>query len=93
MNKYQIIEKIAKDRLVEHIVKRKTDEHVDDLSQDIYEILLDKPASLIEQLYERGELQYYIGRVAHNNIFSTTSGYYRTYKKPEQHIKIDDLNI
>lgn len=93
MNKYQILEKIAKERLVENIVKRKTEEHVNDLSQDIYEILLTKPASLIEQMYERGELNYYIARIAHNNIFSVTSGYYRMYKKPEQHVKLEDIII
>jgi hypothetical protein len=99
MTNTQIIEKIAQEKKVEELIKNiskqpdLTQNHLDDLSQDIYIQLLEKPPTLIQSLYEKNELHYYIARMLVNNIHSTLSPYYYKYIKPEIHDTIDiDIN-
>ena len=98
MTNTQIIEKIAKEKKVEELIRNIskqpdiTQRHLDDLSQDIYIQLLEKPPTLIETLYEKNELTYYIARMLVNNIHSTLSPYYYKYIKPEIHDTIE-INI
>lgn len=95
MKNTQIIEKIAKERMVEEIVGNVaktsdlTQRCLDDLCQDIYIQLLEKPPTLIEQLYENKQLKFYVARMAVNNIHSTLSPYFYNYIKPMQHAEID----
>ena len=81
---YKIIEELAYDRFVETTVShvaRYSHRSRRDLSQDIYLDLLLKPADLIEGLYDRGELKYFITRIIINNLYSKTSPYYFIYNK------------
>lgn len=85
-----IISQIAKDKVVEGLIeniskKKLTDSHLDDLAQDIYIALLEKPPALIIQLYEKNEINFYIARMVVNNLRSNLSPYYYKYIKPEQH--------
>ena len=52
-----------------------------DLVQEVTLILMEKPTELIEGLNERGEMLYYIYKVAKNQAQSETSPFYATYKK------------
>jgi hypothetical protein len=42
-------------------------------------------------MYEKKQLNYYISRIATNNIKSKNSRYYYLFKKPEMHDDIKDL--
>lgn len=94
MNQTKIIDKIAREKVVENLVnKLKTEDssHLDDLCQDIYISLLEKDASLIERLYSDDELNFYIVAMIRNNLCSSTSPFYKKYVKFSQHLNLDDL--
>lgn len=84
MNKYEIVEQLAKERKVEKFINNtaKTSRFdLDDLANDIYMSLLTKEDELIEGLYERGELDYWIAKMIWLNYFSNNSPYYTKYRK------------
>lgn len=53
-----------------------------DLSQEVALILMEKPDKLITGLNERGEMLFYIHKVAKNLFCSKTSPFYYKYIKP-----------
>lgn len=66
----------------------------DDLTQEVTLILMEKPTELIEGLHERGEMLYYIYKVAKNQAQSETSPFYTTYKKfNSKSVNIDEAKI
>lgn len=82
MTHFEIIEELAKNKTVEDIVdniSKKTFPYTDELAQDIYLSLLEKSPELIEALYEKNELNYFIVRMVRNNLLSRNSPYYQTY--------------
>ena len=83
------IEKIAEQHLVETVVseigKSETRWNLDDLVQDIYMDLL-KKKDKVEKIPET-QIRFYIARMVINNIHSSTSPYYNTYKKPYDEIE------
>ena len=87
MTKYEVINIIAKEHLVERIVNKLLSSSKnpfdcpEDLIQDVYLLLLEKGDKLIVDLYERGELAYYLLRVARNQLLSKNSPYYTKYIK------------
>lgn len=85
MTSTQIINELAKNKVIEKLVANISPEGDSpdnkDLSQLIYLTLLEKPNSLIEDLHSKGELIFYIIRIITKNVYSTTSPYYRTIKK------------
>ena len=95
MKKYEIIDEISKNKIVEEIVYNigsKGDEDLKDLIQDIYINLLEKEDSLIENLYNTNQLKYFIIRMVVNNIHSKNSPYYTKYKKNKiNKVKIEEL--
>ena len=94
MTSKQIINELAKNKVIEKLVANISpdDNPPDnrDLSQLIYLTLLEKPNSLIEDLYSKGELIFYVIRIITRNVYSTTSPYYRTIKKFKN--KTTDIN-
>lgn len=81
----RIVELVEKthllDNIIKHITNGSNDPDLMDLSQDIYiSLLVDAKLSGI---YERGELNFYLARLVMNNIASSTSPYYRIYKRPK----------
>lgn len=95
MSKYNIIDEISKNKIVEEIVYNigsKDDEDLKDLIQDIYINLLEKEDSLIENLYSTNQLKFFIVKMVVNNIHSKNSPYYTKYKKDKiNKIKIEEL--
>lgn len=95
MDKYNIIDEISKNKLVEEIVYNigdRGDEDLKDLIQDIYINLLEKEDSLIETLYGTNQLKFYIVKMVVNNIHSKNSPYYTKYKKDKiNKVKIEEL--
>lgn len=96
MTSNQIINELAKNKVIEKLVANISPEDnspdTSDLSQLIYLTLLEKPNALIEDLYSKGELIFYVIRIITRNVYSTTSPYYRTIKKfKNKTTDIDDL--
>ena len=87
MTKYEVVDIISRDHLVEKIVfkllssSKNPFDCPEDLIQEIYLLLLEKGDKLIVDLYERGELAYYLLRVVRNQLLSKNSSYYYTYIK------------
>ena len=85
MTKYEIIDELSKNATVEKIVNKLIQssknrfDFPDDLIQDIYVLLLEKDEDLIVNLYNRGELGYYILKVVRNQLLSKNSPYYQKY--------------
>ena len=87
MTKYEVIDIIAREHLVERIVNKLLSSSKnpfdcpEDLIQDLYLILLEKDDDLIVNLYDNGELAYYLLKIARNQLLSVNSKYYYTYIK------------
>ena len=95
MTKYNIIDEISKNKIVEEIVYNigdRGDEDLKDLIQDIYINLLEKEDDLNKTLYNKNQLKNFIIRMVVNNIHSKNSPYYTKYKKDKiNKIKIEEL--
>ena len=86
MTKNEIIETIAREKVVEQIVSNITksadyDDTLKDLSQNIYVDLLSKDEEKIVNLYETNQLRFFIVRMITNNLFSKNSPYYQVFRK------------
>lgn len=87
MTKYEIIDELSKDNTVEKIIykllpaSKNRFDCPEDLVQDIYVLLLEKDDKLIIDLYNKGELGYYLLRIAKNQLLSANSPYYYKYIK------------
>lgn len=96
----QIINEIANNGLVEEIIngvsysKFENTENIKDLAQDIYLQLLQMRTDKLNELYDNGQLRYWIARIVVNSIHSKTSPYFYTYKKEQmQSVSISDIDI
>ena len=95
MTKYEVIDIIAKEHLVERIVNKLLSSSKnpfdcpEDLIQDIYLLLLQKDDDLIVNLYNKDEIGFYLLKIARNQLLSVNSKYYYTYIKFRS--KSDDL--
>ena len=87
MNKLEIVDELSKNNTVEKIVykllpaSKNRFDCPDDLVQDIYVLLLEKDDKLIIDLYNKGELGFYLLKIARNQLLSTNSPYYTKYIK------------
>ena len=84
MTKNEVVNIIAKERLVEEIVSniaKSSDDLLNDLVQEIYLDLLQKDEDKIIKLYESNQMRYFVVRMVTNNLFSKNSPYYQVFKK------------
>ena len=85
MTKYEVINIIAKENLVERIVNKLLSSSKnpfdcpEDLIQDIYLLLLQKNDDLIVNLYNKDEIGFYLLKIARNQLLSKNSPYYQKY--------------
>ena len=85
MTKSDVLDIIAREHLVDRIVNKLLSSSKnpfdcpEDLVQEIYLLLLQKDDDLIVNLYNKGELGYYILKVVRNQLLSTNSPYYQKY--------------
>lgn len=95
MNKWEIVDELSKNNTVEKIVykllssSKNPFDCPEDLVQDLYLILLNSDENLIVTLYNKGELGFYVLRIARNQLLSKNSPYYTKYIKFGAHS--DDL--
>lgn len=96
MTKYEIIDELSKDSTVEKIVykllpaSKNRFDYPDDLVQDIYLLMLEKDDNLIIDLYNKGELGFYLLKIAKNQLLSSNSPYYYLYIKFR--VQSDDIS-
>ena len=87
MTKYEVINIIAREHLVERIVNKLLSSSKnpfdcsEDLVQDIYLLLLQKNDDLIVNLYNKDEIGFYLLKIARNQLLSKNSPYYTKYIK------------
>lgn len=87
MNKWEVIDELSKNATVERIVykllpcSKNQFDCPEDLIQDLYLILLNSDENLIVTLYNKGELGFYLLKIARNQLLSVNSKYYYTYIK------------
>lgn len=83
--KMEIIGEMARMGMVEEIAANVTrnsaDDTVKDLCQMTYLSLMEKDGELIEGLWDRGQMRYFVSRMIVNSWHSKTSRYYYVYKK------------
>ena len=87
MTKYEIIDELSRTNTVEKIIfkllpcSKNPFDCPEDLIQDIYILLLEKDDKLIIDLYNKGELGFYLLKIARNQLLSKNSPYYTKYIK------------
>lgn len=100
MTKTEIIERLAKERRVETFVENLASRHIDadlsDLCQIVYLALLEYDEVKIIDLWENGELDYFIARIICNQYNSTKSPYYMQIRKfrrmVDEELEINDTS-
>lgn len=58
--------------------------YYDDLLQEIYLIILDYNQNKIEQIYNKGDMKFFLVRIIQNQYFSRNSPFYMKYKRFNQ---------
>ena len=84
MTKNEVVETIAKEKMVEQIcsnIAKSSDDLLNDLVQEIYLDLLTKDEEKIVNLYETNQIRFFVVRMVTNNLFSKNSPFYQTFKK------------
>lgn len=78
-----MLNKIADEKLVETICKNigVSPKYMDDLVQEIYLILLEYNQTKLQEIYDKGQLNFFITRIIKNQWCSNTSPFYRKYRK------------
>lgn len=82
----EIIAKLAKARTVETMVcniagVNRLAGDLRDLSQMVYLVLLEYDEGKIVELWEHGEIRFFIARIIMNHLHSTSSPFYRFIRK------------
>ena len=87
MTKYDVLDIIAREHLVDRIVTKLLSSSKnpfdcpEDLIQDVYLLLLQKDDNLIVNLYNKGEIGFYLLKIVRNQLLSKNSPYYTKYIK------------
>jgi hypothetical protein len=78
-----MLNRIANEKLVEDISKNigVSPKYFDDFVQEIYLILLEYDQEKLEAIYEKGDINFFLTRIIKNQWCSTTSPFYRKYRK------------
>lgn len=87
-----MLNKIANERLVEEICKNLgvSPKYMDDLVQEIYLILLEYNQTKLQEIYDKGQLNFFLTRIIKNQWCSNTSPFYKKYRK--YYNMVDDNN-
>lgn len=77
LSKYEIVEFLARNKIVEKIVRHYKTPHRDDLCQYIYYWLLTKAdENMLNELYKNGQINQYITGIVYRQIFSDHSHHF-----------------
>lgn len=84
ISKWEIVERLAKERRVEQMIENicKTSRpEAKDLAQMVYLICLEYEDAKIVDLWENGQINYFLVRVIRNQFFSAKSPFWRLYHR------------
>ena len=85
VDKSEIVARIAQERrvetMVENIAKTPLTPDLKDLSQMVYLILLEYDESKLRDLWDHGQMNFFIARIILNQYRSTNSPYYKLFRK------------
>lgn len=83
----EIIDQLARERRVEtmlaNIAKKPVSGNLEDLCQMVYLILLEYDGTKIEDLWENGQINFFIARILLNQYKSSNSPFYKLFRKYE----------
>jgi hypothetical protein len=81
----EMVAQLARERrvetMVENIAKRALDTDLKDLSQMVYLILLEYDETKLQDLWENGQINFFIARIILNQYRSANSPFYKLYRK------------
>lgn len=85
MDKSEIVAQIARERrvetMVENIAKSPLTPDLKDLSQMVYLALLEYDGTKIVDLWEHGQINFFIARIIINQYRSSNSPFYKLFRK------------
>lgn len=85
MTRTEIVERLARERrvetMVENIARQPLDADLQDLAQMVYVILLEYDEDKLRDLWEHGQMQFFIARVIINQYRSVNSPFYKLFRK------------
>ena len=85
MTRTEIVERLARERrvetMVENIARQPLDANLSDLAQMVYLILLEYDEDKLADLWEHGQMQFFIARIIINQYRSTSSPFYKQIRK------------
>lgn len=84
MTRKEIVEELAEQQVVEHLVRvicKVSATYLQDLSQMIYVYLLEYDEDKLVTLYEEGSLRFFLVRIIKNQWHSNTSPFHYAYRK------------
>lgn len=85
MTRTEIVERLARERrvetMVENIARQPLDADLSDLAQMVYLILLEYDEDKLADLWEHGQIQFFIARIIINQYRSTSSPFYKQIRK------------
>ena len=83
----EIIDQLAREKRVEtmlaNIAKKPVSGTLEDLCQMVYLILLEYDDAKIEDLWEHGQINFFIARILLNQYRSTNSPFHKLFRKYE----------
>lgn len=83
--KTEIIEALARDRMVETMIKNIAHQDMsadlEDLSQMVYLILLEYDEDKLRDLWEQRQMSFFIARIIVNQYRSSSSPFHTTFRK------------
>lgn len=89
MTKREIIEVLARERrvetMLENIAKQPVTDELQDLVQMVYLILLEYDEAKIVDLWDNGQINFFIARILLNQYRSSNSPFYKLFRKPKKH--------
>ena len=85
VDRSEIVATIARERrvetMVENIAKQPLGPDLKDLAQMVYLILLEYDETKLRDLWENGQMNFFIARIILNQYRSTNSPYYKLFRK------------
>lgn len=81
----EIVERLARDRvvetMVENIAKQPLAAELEDLAQMVYLVLLEYDEAKVLDLWDHGQIKFFIARIIINQYRSANSPFYRLFRK------------
>lgn len=83
MTREQIITQLYNSPDLNNVIKGIDPEHLrDELKQEVILVICELPEDKLLKLHEAGHLRFYVWRVITNMAYSSTSKFYRVFRKP-----------